>query len=102
MDKCLCIYCLHRYDSSTGTFTVPPGGNVFYYFSAYFVVYYNEYARFDIQINGELICTAWADRDHSDNLDPGHTSCSAVIFAVEGKLLTYLLSKQVSILFFSV
>ena len=76
---------LFRYDSSTGTFTVPVGGDGFYYFSAYFVVYYYEYASFDIQINGEPLCTAYADRDHSPYEDEGPTSCSAATFAAEGK-----------------
>ena len=66
---------------------MPSGGDGFYYFSAYFVVYYYEFARLDIQINGETICNAHADRNTSDNADPGHTSCSAVTFAVEGKVL---------------
>ena len=43
-----------------------------------------EYAYFDIQINGETICTAYGDRNNSDNQDFGHTSCSAATFATEG------------------
>ena len=64
---------------------MPPGGDGFYYFSAYFLVWYYESAIFDIQINGETICTAYADRDHSDNAAPGPTSCSAATYAAEGK-----------------
>ena len=56
------VICIHRYDSSTGTFTVAPGGEGFYYFSAYFHVTANEYALFDIQINGVVLCSAYGDR----------------------------------------
>ena len=72
---------------------MPPGGDGFYYFSAYFVVWYFEWAYFDIQINGELICTAFADRNSSDNADSGPTSCSATTLAVEGKKFTYPVTK---------
>ena len=70
---------------------MPSGGDGFYYFSAYFTVYYFEHAYFDIQINGESICTAHADRNGSDNTDPGPTSCSAATYADEGKNVKYLL-----------
>ena len=64
-----------RYDRRTGTFTVPPGGDGFYYFSAYFVVFYYEYARLNIQINGKVICTANADQVEVS--DYGQAACSA-------------------------
>ena len=80
-----------RYDSTTGTFTVPPGGDGFYYFSAYFVVWFFEFAIFDIEISGEVICTAYADRDASPYTDEGHASCSAVAFAAEGKIINYVM-----------
>ena len=79
------LVCLFRYDSGTGTFTVPLGEDGYYYFSAYFVVWYYKFARFDIQINGETICTAFADRSNSGYQDRGHTSCIAVTYAAEGK-----------------
>ena len=85
MNPITSLFIVYRYESTTGTFTVPSGGDVYYYFSAYFVVWYYEYATFDIQINGETICTAEADRNHSDNNDPGPTSCSAATYATEGK-----------------
>ena len=73
-----------RYDSTSGTFTVPVGGDGYYYFSTYFTVWYFEFALFDIQINGETICTARADRSATTFTDDGHTSCSAATFATEG------------------
>ena len=73
-----------RYDSSTGTFTVPPGGDGFYYFSVYFGLFWDHYAYFEIEINGEVICTAEGDESESTFTDRGHTSCSGATFAVEG------------------
>ena len=75
---------LFSYNSSTGTFTVPPGGDGFYYFSAYFAVRYFESAYINIQINGETICTAYADRSTSIYTDNDHTSCNAITYATEG------------------
>ena len=85
------VFIIYRYNSSTGTFTVPPGGDGFYYFSAYFTVWYYEYAAFDIQINEERICTAWGETDASTFADRVHTSCSATTYASEGKTIKYLM-----------
>ena len=63
------------------------GGDGFYYFSAYFVVLYDEYAYIYIRINGERLCTGYADRSNANGPDPGPTSCSVVTFAAEGKNL---------------
>ena len=83
------VNCLHSYDSSTGTFTVPPGGEGYYYFSTNFVVRYNEVKEYEIRLNGgrhpNVLCTARGDRSESYSTDTGHTSCSATIFAAEGK-----------------
>ena len=51
----------------------------------YLIVWYYESGAFDVQINGETICTAFADRESSTFADRGRTSCSAVTFATEGK-----------------
>ena len=75
----------YRYDSSSGTFTVPAGGDGYYYFSVYLIVWYLEYGYFDVQLNGETICTAYADRENLIYIDRGRTSCSAATFAAEGK-----------------
>ena len=53
----------------------------------YFTVYYDEYGRFDIQINGELICTAWDEAQDTPG-DPGPATYSAVTYATEGKMRT--------------
>ena len=44
----------------TGTFTVPPGGDGYYYFST--LVYDDKSGRFEIRINGLSLCTAQTDQ----------------------------------------
>ena len=77
------IPVIDRYDSTTGTFTVPPGGDGYYYFSAYFLVSTAEFALFDIQINGQVLCTARGDDTDSTN-DEAQAACSAATYATAG------------------
>ena len=49
-----------------------------------FVVVYHEYAGFDIQINGEALCTAYTDEEQETNTDPGQSACSAASSVTEG------------------
>ena len=72
-----------RYNSTTGTFTVPPGGDGFYYFSVYLFAASGEYARFDIQINGLRLCTASTDQNGSSG-DQGQAACSAASYVSSG------------------
>ena len=59
-----------------------PGGDGYYYFSAYFRVAGNELAGFDIQINGAVACTAFTDqRDRSYD---AQAACSAATYAAQG------------------
>ena len=74
-----------RYDSSTGTFTVPPGGDGFYYFSTYLLGDDLEMGRFDIQINGDILCTVRVEQEIDASEYPQST-CSAAIFTAEGIL----------------
>ena len=74
-------------------FTVPSGGDGYYYFSVHFAVWYYELALFDIQINGDTICTAWADRNNFEGTDGAPTSCSAASFAAEGE--KHKITKQI-------
>ena len=74
-------YCF-RYDNTTGVFTVPPGGDGTYFFNAYFFVPASEYARLNMVVNDEVVCTA--DGDHTNLADFATASCSAVVDAVEG------------------
>ena len=85
MDSITSLFNIYRYNSSTGTFTVPPGGDGFYYFSSHFLVLSFEFAGFAVEINGETICSAYGERESSPNDDPGPISCSGASFAAEGK-----------------
>ena len=73
---------IYRYDSSSGTFTVPPGGEGFYYFSVYLLWYYEEYGYFDIQINGEILCTVRFEQEETFT-DYPQSGCSAAIYTAE-------------------
>ena len=78
------INSIDRYDSSVGEFIVPPGGDGFYYFSVFFLVSQYEVAYFDIEINGDVLCTAQTDQ--GDTLyEEGQAACSAAIYATEGR-----------------
>ena len=72
-----------RYDSSTGTFTVPSGGDGYYYFSTYIIVQADKYGLFNTEINGDLLCTAWGEAEDT-TLDPGPATCSATTYATQG------------------
>ena len=61
---------------------MPPGGDGFYYFSAYFAVNYYKFARFVIEINGLLLCTAYTDQQEVG--DEGQAACSAATYATQG------------------
>ena len=74
----------YRYDNTTGTFTAPPGGDGFYYFSVYLTMTPARFGFFDIQVNGEIICTAYGDTDDSTFVDTDHASCSAAALITEG------------------
>ena len=78
------LFIVYRYDSTTGSFTVPPGGDGFYYFSAYLRADGDKSAVFDIEVNGELVCSPYSDLTESSALDTESTSCSGVTYAVEG------------------
>ena len=76
-------YC--RYDSTTGVFTVPPGGDGVYYFSTYMLVQLGEMARFDMMLNDDVICKTFPDHDFSGTNDYASGSFSAVVDVVTGK-----------------
>ena len=73
----------YRYDSSTGTFTVPSDGDGYYYFSTYLLVDAGKFCIFDIQINGDTLCTVRGDKNEAPS-DSGLGSCSATTYAVQG------------------
>ena len=84
MDSITSLFIVYRYDSTTGTFTVSSGGDGYYYLSVFLTVDGGEYAYFNVEINGERICTAFSDQEESPENDSKLTSCSGVVYAVEG------------------
>ena len=81
-DSTISLFYIYRYNSTTGTFTVPPGGDGLYYFSAYFVVESSKLALITIKINRAMVCTAYTDQEEIFN--DGHSACSGVAYATEG------------------
>ena len=63
---------------------MPPGGDGFYYFSVYLLGVGAEISFFDVEHNGQLICTAVSDPFDSSASDAESTMCSAVTYDVEG------------------
>ena len=72
---------IFSYDSSTGVFTVPPGGDETYYFSTYLLSQFGEWGRFDIRLNDDIICTSFPD-NYDSGPDFAAASCSAVVDVV--------------------
>ncbi len=73
-----------RYDSATGTFTVPPGGDGLYY-NTYLNVDDGDSAYFNIRVNGEILCTAHGDNYHNGAYDYPQATCSGLAQLTEGK-----------------
>ena len=71
---------------------MPPGGDGYYYFSAYMRTLGGERSIFDVELNGELICSVTADVQDSNTEDREITTCSGAAYAVEG-FWKYLLSQ---------
>ena len=78
---------------------MPPGGDGFYYFSVYLRVHGVIEAAFDVEINGQLLCTAYSDLTESPLTDSEITSCSGVTYAVQGISRSYLFQLNVSYLY---
>ena len=79
------ILFISSYDSTTGVFTVPPGGDEVYYFSVYVLVNAGEWGRIDMTLNDDIICTALGDHNDNGAVDNAPGSCSAVVDLAAGK-----------------
>ena len=79
---CNCFHLL-RYNSETGTFTVPINGEGYYFLSFYLTVYSGKIGFFDIQINGATVCGVVLDQQET-SFDVLQSSCSAVTSAAQG------------------
>ena len=89
MDSMTSLFIVYRYDSTTRTFTVPSGGDGLYYFSVYLSTISNENAYFNVEINGQLLCSAVGEMTDANSGDAWATSCSGVAEVMEGKMETY-------------
>ena len=72
-----------RYDQETGVFTVPPGGDGFYFFSFYALTDDGEVSTFDVRLNDDPICAAYADSTAAGS-DYDQATCTAVVYTAEG------------------
>ena len=82
MDSITSLFIVYRYDNTTGTFTVPSGGDGDYYFSAFLTVFGGKFGYFDVEVNGKLICTISSNLTQTSEFET--TSCNGVAYAVEG------------------
>ena len=62
---------------------MPPGGDGFYYLSVFLVVFGGKFGHFEIQLNGEILCTAYAEQTQT-SASEGQAECSSITYAVEG------------------
>ena len=60
---------------------MPSGGEGFYYFSTYLLVVAGKLGYFDIQINGEVLCTAYTAHTTTNNRP---AVCFGASYIVEG------------------
>ena len=82
----LTILFISRYDPETGEFTVPPGGDGVYYFSAYVAPQLAEYGVFDMYLhpnigNSKVIC--------SMESVPGDSGCDSASCSAILRLIAY-------------
>ena len=82
--KIILLFIIFRYNNENGTFTVPPGGDGFYYFSLYLTTYSSKFVYFDVAVSGERLCTAFTDLNVMSSGDRVGVSCSGVSELIEG------------------
>ena len=80
------VLFISSYDSTTGLFTAPPGGDGVYYFSTYVFVQDDEFGVFSMRLNYGVICSSRPDRGNNGDNNYSTGSCSAVVNVVAGKL----------------
>ncbi len=77
-------WCSFRYDTSSGIFTVPQGGEGLYYFSTYLLLENGESGCFDIRVNGVVLCSTCGDEDANTGDDNSQATCSGITHLQEG------------------
>ena len=86
----LFLPCSISFDSTTGMFTVPSGGDGWYYFYIYLRVSRQEYGYFEIAVNDEPKCTAVGNMVDSGP-DTQQATCGVVTSLVTGNHLVLTL-----------
>ena len=82
------LFIVYRYDSTTGMFTVSPGGDGYYYFFTHLTGSNGEFSIFDIQINGETLCAVIVEQEETSG-DVLQASCGAATLATQGRETLY-------------
>ena len=78
---------IDKYNSATGTFTVPSGGDGYYYFSVFLTTISVEFAYFDLEINGTPLCSVRGELTQMYSGDEVGVSSSGVDYVTAGKKL---------------
>ena len=73
----------HRYDSSTGQFTVPTGEAGLYYFCVHGAAKPGEAAGFCVRQNGASLCRPIGDDNSGDGNDFSIGTCAATVVLEE-------------------
>ena len=68
---------------------MPPGGDGYYYFSTYLLGDDAEIGYFNMEINGNILCTVRVDQQETSG-DTAQAACSSAIFAAQGNKKQYL------------
>ena len=89
------ILFISSYESTTGLFTVPPGGDGVYYFSTYLYVDDGEYGVFDMRLNDDDICITRPDDNSNGASDYTPGSRSAVVDVVAGNVYFTAFMKKI-------
>ena len=94
----LSFYIFCRYAITTRTFTVPPGGDGYYYLSTYLLGINGENSHFDIQMNGKILCTVRLEQFETAG-DLLQSACGAAIYTAQGTLGCFKFADFLSIIF---
>ena len=75
---------ISRYEPDTRVFTVPPGGEGYYFLTIYVTVWYSEFVEIDLRVNGKVVCTMYED-NYETSGDWSNGGCSAVTQVTQSK-----------------
>ncbi len=78
---------IFRYSDGPGKFVVPSGGAGLYFLSTYLTVNNAQRAIFNIEVNGQPVCTARGTKERSGASDTSLAACSGLAQLSEGNFL---------------